>query len=204
MPDANRVVAIDTDFFIKFTELDEKRTLFERVMEALQVELVMHSYVFKYELKHSQIAKEMVDSGYIKVYSEADFLSEDRAVYEMLFRTAYKSFNHVEFEHDFYQYKHAGESLGEIRTALMALSMGIDLMMTDDREAKTYISNRISSARNKIEVCTILDVLMKVDELKKSGIEWKEVKGFAKRVLVKKDGRRNVKAYETLRSKWMI
>ncbi len=199
MSDDRRPVAIDTDFFRKFTEVSEHPTFFMRVMNALNLKPVMEFYVYDYELKGNSEVKKLVEAGEIQVEQSRDYFTANKQTYELQFRLAYKDFNGEDFHGDPYTYQKSEENLGEIRTMLMALFLGIDLLMTDDHDAKVYILNKSSNRYSKIEVCNVFDVLMKDEELKKAGISWSEVKGFAKRVFRK--GKKDQR-YIKLREQW--
>lgn len=199
MPEEQKFVAIDTDFFKKFTEDNPGGELFMSVMEDLGLKPIMHKYVYEEELIGDSTIKKLVMAGKVKIYNDEDYLSDDRRSYESMFKMAYESFNGELFDErkDIYTFRHAKRNLGEIRTALMALYMGIDIMMSDDKAAKSYITERISSRRNPIRVCNVYDALMMLGEKKGRKTEWSYIKGFAKKVL----GTRSEK-YDLLNNLW--
>lgn len=97
---------------------------------------------------------------------------------------------------DIYTYHHEKENLGEIRTALMALYLNINLMMSDDFEAKQYISNRLSSKRHPIKVYNIYDTLLVLSDCKGRQLQWNNIKGLSKYLFS------NTK-YASIREKWV-
>lgn len=125
----------------------------------------------------------MKENGKIKVYKYSDYITlSNIKAYENNFEKAYVYFNAKKFIGDIYTYHHQKESLGEVRTSLMALYLGIDLFMSDDGDAKSFVTNRLSSRRHKIMVYNIYDTLVALHELENTSIKWADVKGMAKRV----------------------
>lgn len=186
MAEEKREVAIDADFFRKFTEKDKDGQLFLRVMDELNIQPVMHEYVYEYELSGDSTVKQLRANGRIKVYTYTDYINESNKVsYEKQFSKAYEYFNYSKYIKDIYVYHHEKESLGEIRTSLMTFYMGIDLFMSDDGAAKAFVTNRLSSRRHKIEVYNIYDTLEWIYKMGSTTIKWSEIKGMAKSVFAK-------------------
>lgn len=52
--------------------------------------------------------------------------------------------------------------------------------MSDDRAAKAFVENRLSSRRHKIVVYNIFDTLVELHNRDACGIKWSEIKGMAK------------------------
>lgn len=180
-----REVAIDADFFRKLTENDKDGTLFMKIMVELNRKPVMHEYVYSYELGDSSLVKKLKEQGDLKVYTHSDYV-KDIEQYRTLFGTAYRYFNYKEFIGDVISYHHEKESLGEIRTSIMAYYMGIDLFMSDDGGAKKYVLNRLNSRRHRIDVYNIYDTLQVIGELQNRKLKWSEIKGMAKVAFAKK------------------
>lgn len=181
MAEARREVAIDADFFRKFTEKDKDGQLFLKVMDVLNIQPVMHEYVYEYELAGDSTVKLLKKNGAIKVYTYSDFINEtNKSNYEAQFAKAYKYFNYSKYIEDIYAYHHEKESLGEIRTSLMAFYMGIDLFMSDDGAAKAFVTNRLSSRRHRIEVYNVYETLEWIYRTGSTTIKWSDIKGMAK------------------------
>lgn len=192
-------VAIDTDFFIKITEKSKDGDLFVKLMNELNVRPVMHEYVYYEELCGYSIAENLVNKKFIEIVKYEDFLADGtREWYENAFREAYKYFNYNKFQGDVYTDKKKGRNLGEIRTALMAVYMGIKVFMSDDCGAKEYVKERVNSRRHPLEVQNIYDVLMIIAGKENRKVSWSEIKGCAKRVV--KDRKR----YEEIKAQWHI
>ena len=128
------------------------------------------------------------------VVGESDYITDDRA-YQIWFESVYQVFNYKQFVGDVRQYHHEKENLGEIRSSLMAFYKGIDLFMSDDGEAKRYITNKLSSSRHKIDVYNVYDTLERIGKMEGRNIKWRDVKGMAKRVL-------DEQRYEELNKIW--
>ena len=83
---------------------------------------------------------------------------------------------------DIFTYHRAKENLGEIHTALMAQHLHIDLMVSHDIGAKSYIEHHMSSSRHPLAVYNIGDVLAFLAACDRSVVKWQDVKGVAKRL----------------------
>lgn len=172
-------VAIDADFFRKFTENDRDGILFMKVMGELSRKPVIHEYVYEYELGDNATVKKLKEKGDIIVYTHDDYIKNEQA-YRALFDMAYQYFNYKSFTENVFTYHHEKESLGEIRTSIMAYYKGIDLFLSDDGGAKSFVMNRLSSRRNRIDVYNIYDTLKVIGTLENKQLKWSEVKGMAK------------------------
>lgn len=198
MTEEKEMVAIDTDFFLKLTEKTGNGDLFIKVMDELNVRPVMHEYICNEELYGNVVAKSLIENGYIKEIKYEQFLSADKKEgYESSFRTAYKYFNFEEFKGNVYEDKRKKKNLGEIRTALMAVHMGIGVFMSDDGTAKVYVRDRINSKRHPLIVKGIYDVFMEIAQKKERKIKWADIKGCAKNAFV---GR--MKLYNDVKDRW--
>lgn len=141
----------------------------------------MHKYVLEEELFCNPTVKELVEKGYIEIIDYNDFLNpRNKSDYEDKFNNFYKTFNSQEFSGNIYTYRHAGENLGEIRSSLMAWYLGIEILMSDDKAAKYYVTERLSSRRRKIYVYNVYDILITIGQKNDKKIRWEEVKATAK------------------------
>lgn len=199
MTDDDNRVLIDTDFFIRFTESNPDGELFLAVMEELNKKPVMHEYVFQYELNGNASAKKLVSEGKIQILSYDSFINEiNDNNYKILFCKLYKVFNYQEFQPrsgDVYTYQHEKENLGEIRSALMAFYVGIDLLLSNDGSAKSNVRTYLSSDRHPISVLNVYDTLELIAKKRNKELKWSEIKGLAKRVL-------SEKRYDMINSMW--
>lgn len=198
MADEKRVAAIDADFFGKLTEKDKDGILFLKIMDELGVTPVMHQYVYEYELAYNSTAKKLKETGRIQIYDYTRFITpQNNENYIQNFKRAFLEFNYMGYDTrwDVFSYHHEKQNLGEIRTALMAFYMGIDLFMSDDGQAKEFTMNKLSSRKHRIVVYNLFDTLVEVHKLDNSNVKWMEIKGMAKNVL-------SVNKYNRLNEIW--
>lgn len=199
-----RLAAIDSDFFQKTIDFDRDGALFSRIMCDLGYRPIMHEYVAKEELWGKYIP--LVEQLGIEVITYDDFLGTDpraREQYEMIFKDLYKIFIGRDFpdSEDVYDYKRKGESLGEIRTALMAVSKNIDMFLSDDGAAKTNIMAHFHLSHHRIEVYDIYDVLLTIGNNPSRKLKWQDVKGLARKMGQR---RSNPKYYEEIQKTWTV
>lgn len=190
MTKEKRQIAIDADFFNKFTEENPDGELFLSVMEEFDAFPIMHEYVYGYELAANATVKKLKSEHKIKIIKDDDYLKtpESREKYENDFKRAYKILNGTDLTcPDVFKYCHQKENLGEIRSALMAIRINVDLFMSDDGGAKTFVTQHLSSRRHRLTVYNIFDTLKIIGEKDDKTIQWKQIKGFAKRVIKSKD-----------------
>lgn len=112
---------IDADFFIKSTHNDEKAEIFLKMMEDLNIQPVMHHYVYEVELRKSIAVKQLVEKNQIEVYQTEEFVTDEKE-YREYFLDAYEWFNRFELKEgeNIYTYHEEDESLGEIRSLYLA------------------------------------------------------------------------------------
>lgn len=179
-------IAIDADFFNKFTEENPDGELFLSVMKEFNAFPIMHEYVYEYELAANTTAKKLKNENKIKIIKYNDYLPtpESRSKYENDFKKAYKIMNGSDLTvSDIFTYHREKENLGEIRSALMAIRMNVNLFMSDDRGAKTFVTNHLSSRRHRLAVYNIYDTLEEIGKKEYKDMTWKQVRGFVKRVI---------------------
>ena len=165
MSDTGREAIIDTDFFNKITQapnIPYGKDLFIRTMDELGVQPVVHYYLAERELQvDNPIATELLDSGYLKVYYKEDIVTNADSVelYKQYFRKWYNYLNvnkpRLEKEVDIFNLHRAKHSLGEIHSTLMAYFMDLDVIMSDDSDAKELVDY---AALTQINVLDLVDV----------------------------------------------
>lgn len=154
----------------------------------------MHTYVYHEELLSNSVAKKLVEKGVIQVIEYDDYLNDNRYLYERNFKSLYYIFHAEDFKGDVYTYSKKGDDLGEIRSALMAQIMNIDLMVSDDSKAKSIIQSRLSSSRHPLQVFNLYDTFLNIAD-SSTIIKWKDIKGLAKKNM-------NQKRYNKLNEMW--
>ena len=85
MENAKRKAVIDADFFIKSTHNDEKAEIFLKMMEDLNIQPVMHHYVYEVELRKSIAVKQLVEKNQIEVYQTEEFVTDEKEYREYLY-----------------------------------------------------------------------------------------------------------------------
>lgn len=178
-------VAIDTDFFQKFTLNLTTDELFLKFMEDFSYMPVMHNYVYLEELHECPLVKKLVNCGSLKIYDYKDFITElNEDEYKHKFENAYNIFNYSDFSppksSDHFNYRKAEESLGEIRTSLMAWYLGIAIFMSDDGQAKQFVSSKLSSRRKVMEVHNVKDALLDWGNLQNRSVKYAQIKPVIK------------------------
>lgn len=200
MPEDKKDVVIDTDFFRKVTNNLSTNELFLKIMDEMGLCPVMHEYIFKEELHKDSFVTKLRDSGVLKVYSFEHYLnSGNTEEFEEKFMEAYKKFNFQPFKGDNIRtYRKSEESLGEIHSSLMAWYMNMDIMMSDDGEAKHYVTTMLNSRQRKIHVYNIYDTLEYIGKMPERSIKWKEIKGMANQAF-----ERAPKKFDSIREIWV-
>lgn len=197
MTEVKEKAVIDADFFNKITNDGKTSDLFKAVMNELSFAPIMHRYVYEYELAANSAARTMVEEGFITIEDEGELLSSNPLTYNASFCNLYYQMNNSYFpsQYDVCNYHHSGENLGEIRSSLLAFFKGYHYFMSDDRGARYYIMNRFPS-QHSITVMNLFDTFVRIGELEKRSIKWKDIKGILKEKLRKED-------FEHLRSVWV-
>lgn len=198
MAEERRMIAIDADFFRAFTEDSRNEDLFLQVMDEFHAIPVMHEYVYRYELADISVLKKWVAEGIVRIIEYDDFITEkNREKYKDDFTKTYKAFNYLAFDETFdvFQYHHMQENLGEIRTILMAVRMNIGVFMSNDKEAKRFIINRINHGKVQITVYNLKDTFAWIGRQEGKNLRWKNIKGFCR-------GKLREKEFEYLRNNW--
>lgn len=165
MSSIKKEAVIDTDFFNKITQapnIADGKDLFMRTMKELNVQPVVHYYLAERELQvQNPIASVLLNSGYLKVYSKEEMVTDEESVelYKQYFRKWYNYLNvnkpRIEKDIDIFGLYRAGHSLGEIHSTLMAYFMNLDMIMSDDSDAKALVAN---AGLYQIKVLDLVDV----------------------------------------------
>lgn len=184
MSNTLREVIIDTDFLNKITQapnIKDGEDLFKRTMIELNAKPVVHYYVAERELMvNNPIAKELLDSGYLKVYQKEDIVKdeEEEKLYEDNFRKWYNYLNvdsWLEKNVDVFTLKRAQHSLGEIHSVLMAYFLNLDIIMSDDSDAADLVE--YSGVKN-VDVWNLVKVYSYIGSKACKNITLKEVENI--------------------------
>lgn len=180
-----REAVIDTDFFNKITQapnIADGKDLFMRTMKDFNVRPVVHYYLANRELQvQNPIATELLNSKCLKVYTKEDIVTDSESVklYEENFRKWYNYLNinkpRLEKNVDVFTLYRAGHSLGEIHSILMAYFMGLDIIMSDDSDARTLVYN---AGLSNIKVFNLVDIYSDIAKKEIKSITLDEVKNI--------------------------
>jgi len=181
MSDSPKEVIIDTDFLNKITlapHVENGKDLFIRTMSDLNARPVVHYYLADREMKvNNAVAAELIDTEYIKVYRKEDFIKseEDEELYKEYFRKWYNFLNltcPLEKNVDVFSLFRAQHSLGEIHSTLLAYFMNLDIIMSDDSDARELVA--YSGLRN-VNVWNLVDVYSIIGKKEEKTITISEV-----------------------------
>lgn len=181
MNNSSKEAIIDTDFINKITQasgIEDGKNIFICTMEELCIRPVVHYYVATREMNVcNPIARELIDTGYIKVYQKNDFIrdKEDESLYADYFRKWYDFLNleqPLEKKVDVFELKRAGHSLGEIHSTLLAYFLKLDMIMSDDSDAKELVSY---SGLSHVKVWNLVDVYSYIGQKEDKSITLKNV-----------------------------
>lgn len=171
----NRIV-LDADFINTITnyKAGDPKEFFRRIFCVQEKQAVVHPYVAEHELDTNQIAQELITAGDIKIIPYEDFLPETgarRKVYIEIFHDLHRIIREAYIpkpnkpemaplrpDENIFR-RQAGRSFGEIHSILMATEMGIPMLFSNDKGAKTaatrYPSDRLI-VKSAIEVADLL------------------------------------------------
>lgn len=170
-------IVLDTDFINTITnyQTEDSREFFHRIFHALGKQPIVHPYVAEHELTTNKIAYELIDTGDIMVIPYEHFLPATgvhRALYNKNFHDLHRIIQEsyipkwdkpemipLKQDEDIFQ-RQAGRSFGEIHSILMAVELGIPVLFSNDKGAKT-VATRYANGRlivqSAIEVADLLD-----------------------------------------------
>ena len=153
---------VDADFFIKLTKYDDRNaTLFQKIMDELDFQPVMHDYVAHTEIESFPEIDQLIRDRKIIVLKDKDFITdENREDYEEYFVDAFLQMNKYPCPdgEDLYTYSCEDESLGEIRSVFLAKAMRYPLFMSDDGNAKR-LAERNSTSKQPLATWNIYETL---------------------------------------------
>ena len=186
---------IDADYFNKITERNSSGELFLTVMREMCVIPVMHEYVAHNELMGNSTAQELIKNGDIVVYYYNDFITEqNREDYISKFNSAFTFMNSKKPPADVFDYMRSNENLGEIRSSLMAWFMNFDYFMSEDVQAKYFVSTIL--IRKVKKVYNLYDTFMELD-LSKTSLKWSIIKPTIREAFSNRP-----KQFENIENKW--
>lgn len=142
-----------------------KDKYFKKVICELDVEPVVHEFVYKNEMMGNSVARQLMNQGSLLVIHYDEFVNKSMCTYyNNLFRDLYKFVNGKELiwkgrsPFDARTYQESGANLGEIHSVILALYTGYDLFLSNDNGAKKLADVKINNKQYKLNVNNIIDV----------------------------------------------
>lgn len=162
------IAIIDCDFFNHITETSQDISSFSNVIVDLNIDPVVHEYVYKQELFSSPHASEMVELGLMRVEKFDDFINANNEnEYKRHFENIYKYANSRDIQYintDYRTYRKSNENLGEIHSICLAMIKKYPLLLSDDSGAKSI--NRMIESKSRISVKNIYDIYREIATMK--------------------------------------
>ena len=162
------VTIIDCDFFNHITESSKDIKNFEALIKDLNIQPIVHEYVYKEELFSNNCAKKMLECGLLKEEKFDDFINEkNKNEYIRYFETFYKYANGMDIvykKNNYKTYRKSGENLGEIHSLCLALIKVYPMFLSDDSGAKRL--NASIEKKSKIMIKNIYEVYEDIAKLK--------------------------------------
>ncbi|SNU06191.1 hypothetical protein SAMN06297422_10676 [Lachnospiraceae bacterium] len=180
---------IDTCFLEQFNkrpkyQVDDFRTL----INGSEFELLIHPYVYIYELSMFSYINTLINDGLCRVVDYCEFIKTEyfKEYYKGLYIQIYNEFVQrkqitnprkamkmipLDDNSDVFEIKHSGASYGDVHIIMMALFMEILIVLSEDNEDLIEIYNiakkKINSERYKLLIYQVSDV---VDLVRTKGI----------------------------------
>ena len=97
-------------------------------------------------------------------------------------------------------YHHDKENLGEIHSIIMARMLGMEIFMSNDGGARTFVEQKISTKKSPLRVIDIETTFTELIVREASNLSWRDLKPIIAQL------RRNEtdqKQYERIRNLWV-
>lgn len=160
-------VIVDTDFMNYMTRgKDGLDYYFSRITEDLNLEPVVHEFLYQKEMMANPLVRKLVSENKLKVMKYEDFITEgDYRYYSQLFADLYKFCNGKQLNYgsrNFRTYQESEANLGEIHSVIMAMYTGYSLFLSNDNGAKTMAKTKINTAQYSLDVKNVIDVCREI------------------------------------------
>lgn len=189
---------IDTCFFeqfnkgIRFSEDD-----FCTLMYAMQMEILIHPYVYDKELSMHAYIDTLINKGLCRVVDYEEFLTTEyfKEMYRGLFVEIYNEFYNRKLvsnsrkaekmhqlgqDTDIFEVRFSGASIGDVHIIMMAFFMNIPIILSEDNvdmmELYEIAKNKMNSDQYQLVLYKIKDVIEIVKD--KKILSGKEIKRF--------------------------
>ncbi len=170
---------VDADFYIKLTKNELSTRLFEKILQGMEMDPVMHKYVYSVELKGDPYIGGLHRKNALLVLDYSDYLltEDEREEYRKYFLDAYEYMMGEEFDegNDIYTYDEKHEHLGEIRSVYLAMKKEIPYFSSDDKDAGKLAERYVSNSAHRVEVLTV-EKALRVFTDNGHVVKWSELK----------------------------
>lgn len=200
--DTKERVILDTDFMNYLTRAKgDIDYYFNKIISDLKVEPVVHEFLYNKEMMANPLVRKLVEAKRIVVMKYEDYLDDiNDSYYEKLFCDLYKYCNGRELKlgkNNFRTYQESEANLGEIHSVILALYTGYTLFFSNDNGAKKMVKVKVNTDQYKLNVMNIMDVYMKISNMKEKTTTKKDFE-----MLTKGDKSRKAIINE-IRNKWI-
>ena len=158
-------VILDTDFmnYMIRANKGEKEYYFNKIVNDLNIDPVVHEFLYEKEMMGNPLVNKLVEEGKIKVMRYQDFLKDknDDIYYSNLFSDLYKFCNGRELqygEQNFATYQESNANLGEIHSVILALYTGYTLFFSNDKGSRSMVQTKINTEVYELRVKNIMDI----------------------------------------------
>lgn len=161
------ITIIDNDFLsycMRSHQNIDGKELFLNICRELNMEPVVHTYVYEQEMFSLKESRELVSEGKMRVIDYPDFLKNEfeRTMYERNFEDLYHQMNGEQIVYkncDVFSYRGGQENLGEIHSILLAMFCRYNVFLSNDGGAKEIAW---SNMKSKVHVYNIIDVFERI------------------------------------------
>lgn len=192
-------VIIDADFINMLTSVNSDPNLFMTIMDDLNVNPCVHTYVANEELFTNSTFKKLLSNKAIAEIKYEDFLQDEfsKTVYVAEFLKLYQAINGPEnIPIDVFNDRRAKSNMGEIHSVLLAKEKNITVFLSNDKGAKALADSYINTSRYSLDVKNIPTILKEIALNRNKKTKWKSAKHLLK------DLNRPEEEIEEIRSLW--
>lgn len=173
-------VIVDTDF-IKYMDRPHDGSgimILEKLVNDLEIELIVHEFLYKKELMGTPIAKKLVEQELLTIVSYQDFVdTASESYYKKTFEDMYNYCNGREIvwkNNSYSTYQESGANLGEIHSIILAMYTGYDVFFSNDNGSKALVKVKVNTGKFSISVKNIMDVFREIAVMKDKSLTKKD------------------------------
>lgn len=187
---------LDTCFLEKFKKGTNISPDFNLLMTTVGFELLIHPYVYEYEMNMSSYANKIINQNGCRVVDYSDFISSEafRLYYRGLFIEIYNEFykrlvslespkvdkmHLLDEKTNVFEVRFSGSSIGDVHIILMALFMNIPIILSEDSDMELIYSiakSKVNSDQYQLNMYRIKDVIDYIKSKDMNTISGKELR----------------------------